>query len=111
MDQSSTEPKTQYGVFKLITGQEIIAEWVEAPTAFMLTAVRAIIPRQINQRIDLGLGFWFLSAPDDVFIIAKDKIIAYTEQLDQDLINAYIKNVTGLEIANTLPNNGNLITT
>src|SRR5271157_1726791 len=94
---------TVYGLLKLSTGEEIIGEVDDSLNVITITAPRVIVPRQTQTGIVLGLMYWIFGAPDDSFIIDKTQVVTYTFDLDQDLISAYIKNTTGLEVAKTLP--------
>jgi hypothetical protein len=101
--------ETTYGLLKLSTGEEIIGEVDDSTNVITVTAPRVIVPRQSQTGIVLGLMYWIFGAPDDSFIIDKSQIVAYTFELDQDLISAYIKNTTGLEVAKNLPPASSLI--
>lgn len=92
-----------YGLFKLITGEEIIAEYEDGTAVFTLTAPRLVIPRRDEKgNIGVVLGPWFFSAQDDTFIMDKRHVLAFTSDVEKGLSDAYIANTTNLQIVSNL---------
>jgi hypothetical protein len=101
MDRTVTE---SIGLFKLTTGEEIIAEYNDdSNETFTLTAPRSVIPqRGKDGGIVINIGPWFFSAPDESFIMSKSHVLAFTDTVEKGLRDAYFTNTSGLQIAQNL---------
>jgi hypothetical protein len=94
-------PKDAIGLFKLISGEEIVAEYVaEDSNTFTLKKVRAILlGRDAKGALSLQLGPWILSEQDAEYTINKAHLLTYNLDISPQLISAYISNTTGLTVA------------
>lgn len=94
-------PKDNIGLFKLISGEEIVAEWVgEDSNSFTLKAARAILlGRDAKGGLSLQLGPWILSEQNSEYTINKNHLLTYNLKVSAALVSAYLQNVTGLTVA------------
>lgn len=92
-------PADNIGLFKLTSGEEIVAEYTaEDSSSFTLKAARAILLSRTQQGLSLQLGPWILSEQDQEYPIGKQHIVTYTLKVSPKLIEAYLKNTTGLDV-------------
>lgn len=86
------------GLFKLTSGEEIIAEYVETINQFTLAKVRAILLGRTQTGLTLQLGPWILSEQDAEYSIDKSHIVTYNLKVSPQLAEAYLKNTTGIDV-------------
>lgn len=91
-------PVDNIGLFKLVTGEEIVAKYEESLNTFELKSVRAILLGRTTQGVTLQLGPWILSEQDSNYIVEKCHVLTYSLKLSPQLIDAYLKNTTRLDI-------------
>lgn len=93
-------PQDNIGLFKLTSGEEIVAEFVEGENTFTLKSARAILlGRDAKGGLSLQLGPWILSEQNAEYTISKNHIVTYNLNVSAQLISAYISNTTGLAVA------------
>jgi predicted transport protein len=85
-----------YGVIKMISGEEIIAEIIDEDDLHLTL----LNPIQIHRRIardgssQLAASYWFHFSEDDHFKIKKDKIVALSSKIEDNALQQYIHFVT-----------------
>ena len=91
------------GVFKLVSSEEIIAEFEDKGEIIILTSPRAIRSMPINTPHGVqfvpGVGPWNMAIPDDDFNLRKELIMVWSTDVEPKILEAYLKNTTGLEIS------------
>lgn len=86
------------GLFKLTSGEEIVAEYEENQNVFTLSKARAILLGRTPQGLTLQLGPWILSEQDAEYTIDKNHIVTYNLNISPQLTEAYLKNTTGIDV-------------
>lgn len=86
------------GLFKLTSGEEIVAEYTEGTNVFTLSKARAILLGRTAQGLTLQLGPWILSEQDAEYTIGKNHIVTYNLKISPQLTEAYLKNTTGIDV-------------
>lgn len=86
------------GLFKLVSGEEIVSKYQESLNIFTLTAARAILLGRTTQGLTLQLGPWILSEQNADYIVDKEHILTYNLKVSPQLVEAYLKNTTGLDV-------------
>lgn len=94
----TTAQKETIGLFKLTSGEEIVAEYEETFDAFKLTAPRAILLGRTPQGLQLQLGPWILSEQDDEYTVGKQHIVTFNLDISPQLTDAYLSNTSGLDV-------------
>lgn len=86
------------GLFKLASGEEIVAEYTESEHAFTLSKARAILLGRTPNGLTLQLGPWILSEQDAAYKIDKSHIVTFNLKVSPQLEEAYLKNTTGIDV-------------
>lgn len=87
------------GLFKLTSGEEIVAQFIEDEDKFTVRAARAVLlGRTPKGGLTLQLGPWILSEQDSIYEIKKTHIVTTNLKISPQLAEAYLKNVTGLDV-------------
>lgn len=86
------------GLFKLASGEEIVAEYVETTNQFTLIKARAILLGRTQEGLTLQLGPWILSEQNAEYMIDKSHIVTYNLKISPKLTEAYLKNTTGIDV-------------
>lgn len=86
------------GLFKLTSGEEIVAEYEDSLNVFTLSKARAILLARTKEGLTLQLGPWILSEQDASYTIDKNHVVAYNLNLSAQLTQAYLKNTTGIDV-------------
>lgn len=91
-------PDDKIGLFKLVSGEEIVAKYEDGANTFTLKAARAILLGRTPQGLTLQLGPWILSEQDSEYVIDKNHVLTYNLKVSPQLGDAYLKNTTGIDI-------------
>jgi hypothetical protein len=106
-------------VYKLTNGQEIIGKQVESKKSTLLVEQRVAAPETTDEvfledvrvidfqpgpggQLQVGMFPWMISATSSTVTLKKTAIAAFVEaeRLPKQLIDAYLSNTSGLQIAN-----------
>jgi len=94
----------QIGLFQLISGIELISEYVTDGEFYVLRAPRRIALVQVSaDKVVPRLIPWSLGCPNGVFPIHTSHILSPSEDMEQGLKTAYISEITGLDLSQTTP--------
>lgn len=98
MDKTVTN--SNIGLFKLTSGEEVVAEVVaEDSSHVVLKAPRAILlGRDTKGGLSLQLGPWILSEQNSEYWIGNQHIVTCNMKVSPQLIDAYLSNVSGLTV-------------
>lgn len=94
----------QIGLFKLITGDEIVAEYVVNEYFYTFKAPRKVFIAQTGPKeFGVKLMGWMLGNVDGEFQIAAAHVVTATEQLSEVLRNGYLKETSPIDLSATAP--------
>ena len=91
-----TMEEQKYGIIKMISGEEIIAEIVNEDDTHTTLAN----PIQVHRRIardgtsQLAVSYWFHLTDDDHFKIKNDTIVALSSKIEDNALQQYLNFVT-----------------
>lgn len=105
-----TTTKENIGVFKLVTGEEIVTEF-ESLTADSVTfkKPRMIVLSQDQRtgKVGMQLGPWILTEQDGDYRVDRNNIVTMKiAEVDPRLVQTYLKNTTGIDVQTAA---GNLV--
>jgi hypothetical protein len=91
-----TMEEQKYGIIKMISGEEIIAEIIAEDDTHTTLAN----PIQIHRRIardgtsQLAVSYWFHLTDDDHFKIKNDTIVALSSKIEDNALQHYLNFIT-----------------
>lgn len=86
------------GLFKLTSGEEIVAQYIETEYTYVIKAARAILLARDSTGLTLQLGPWILSEQNSEYVINKLHVVTTNLKISPKLEKAYLENVTGVKI-------------
>ena len=87
---------------KMSNGDELIAEFVnEEKTDVVIKRPRVLQGYQTERGFQMGLIPWFISSPDETFVVSKNHIVA-SKEAPADISKAYMQQVSGIQLASSL---------
>lgn len=92
------------GVFKLVTGEEVIAKFDPALETYSLSNPRVLTPVQTGQgQFAIALVPWFVGIPDAKNItIRKADVIAHIPSVPKALEDNYLQQTSGLDLTSRM---------
>ncbi len=94
----------QIGLFKLVTGEEIIAEYEVNEFFYTFKAPRKVFIAQTGPKeFGVKLMAWMLGNPDGEFPVAAAHVVTPTEQMTELLRNGYLKETSPIDLSATAP--------
>lgn len=92
-------------VFKLITGEELVAEYKNDGEFYILKAPRKIVLMPVGPgQFVPKLMPWFVSCADGVFPIHSGHVVSVAAQgIDEKLFTAYQTEISGIDLSAATP--------
>ena len=96
----------QIGIFKLITGEEVIAEFKNDNDMYILRKPRLVFLQQVGPtQFATKIRPWIISCIDGIFPLHVSSVITVgTEtEIEESLKNGYIAETSGLDLSQAAP--------
>jgi hypothetical protein len=94
----------QIGLFKLITGDEVIAQYVSDGDFYVLKQPRKVFLAQMpGGGIGVKLMPWIIGSPDGIFPVHSGHTVTVCAEPSEQLVNGYISETSGLDLSAAAP--------
>ena len=98
----------EIGVFVLVSGIEIIAEYTADKEFYLLKQPRRIIGQPAGpNKISIGLVPWVMSNPDGIFPVHSGHVVTVTAKIEDNILTNYFSQTTGIDMS--AASSGNLV--
>lgn len=94
----------QIGLFKLISGEEIVTEYTSDEQFYLFRAPRKIVLVQVSPtEARPRLMPWMIGDSNGTFPVYSGHVITPSATMDESLKTAYLQDVSGLDLSATTP--------
>ncbi len=94
----------QIGVFKLITGEELISEFVIDKDMYVLRKPRQVYLMQVGpNQFGLKIRPWVVSNENGTFPLHVSSVITVSSEIEESLKNGYITETSGIDMSQATP--------
>jgi hypothetical protein len=91
-------------LFKLISGEELIAEYKSDGEFYVLKSPRKVFVQQTSQTtFGVKVAPWLVGAPDGVFPVHAGHILTVCAEPNPELVAGYLKETSPIDLSATAP--------
>jgi hypothetical protein len=94
----------QIALFKLFTGEEVIAEYKNDGEFYVLKQPRKVFLAQMPDRTyGVKMMPWIIGNPDGVFPVHSGHVVTVSPTPTEQLLNGYLSETSGLDLSAAAP--------
>lgn len=94
----------QVALFKLMTGEEVLAEYTmddeKAPEYYLLKAPRRVFIQQVGpSQFGIKMSPWIVGHPDGVFPIHSTHVVTVSVEMESQLKDGYLQQTSPIDLS------------